>query len=217
VRLIAVIVSTVILLTFLTTGCTSSSTSTPASTQTATTEPTITPRPIATIKTTDFSEMKIYDWTFLYRWADHADAPPEGFTWNADHEETNEFLFLKNVSDGTKLKISSSEIAKFEWTWEESETMHGWLEITSFTIIKNNGEIIVVQESLPNVYYIIDMSELTEKEWAQKHTAYSYIYGITYDDENYSHMIKFPLFSLFSSSYENEDFPIPEEILFGSE
>ena len=168
------------------------------------------------IKSIDSSEKKLYNCSFLYRWADYDEAPPKGYTWSSDTEKTSEVLFLKRVSDGTRIQIGLNEIEKIEMTWEKSEYVPRWLVRKSLTIVKTNGERIVIRvfifPFLAYEYYV-DKSALTKKKWAQKGTAYLYIIGNENDKQN-SPLIKFPLFYDNSVLYEQNKFSVPKEIIF---
>jgi len=168
------------------------------------------------IKGIDSSELKLYNWSFLYRWPDYDKAPPEGYMYSADTEKISKFLFLiKRYSDGAKIKISKSEIAKFEMSWIEDEYTGG-LKRDSFTIVKTNGERITKESDYINFEekYYIDMSELTKKKYAQE-GKFSYLYII--GNGRYEDVIKFPLFYHSSGLYEQSNFPVPEEIIVISE
>lgn len=179
-------------------------------------EPSTTPDDeYVTIKFIDSSEMKLYDWSFLYIWADQNNPPPEGYVWNLDTERTSEFLFLRHMIDGTKIRLHSDEITKFEWAWEEDEST-GWLITESFTISKSNGEAIVITDFENGIgWYCGDTSELTQKEYAQTLCANFYITGN--EGEFVSEVIKFPLFYARSILYEQQNFSVPLEIIFVSE
>jgi len=167
----------------------------------------------AIIKGIDSSQMKLYGWSFLYRWADYSQPPPKGFTYSAGTRRGSDLLFLKKSSDVTKTPISSSEIARIEMSWEEDEYAD-WLKRKSLTIVKTNGERIVLSGS---VYEYIDMSKLTSKEYALEHGVYLYIIGNTRDQEGYAETVEYPLFYQSSILYEQDNLPVPEEIIFSSE
>jgi len=165
------------------------------------------------IKSIDSSEKKLYNCSFLYRWADYDEAPPKGYVWSADTEKTSEVLFLKRVSDGTRIQIGLNEIDKIEMTWEKSENVPGWFDRKSLTIVKTNGERIVLPFPFLSYEYYVDKSALTKKKWAQDGTAYLYIIGNENDKQN-SPLIKFPLFYDNSVLYEQNKFSVPKEIIF---
>jgi len=165
------------------------------------------------IKFMDSSEKTLYNWSFLYRWADYDKEPPEGYTWSADTEKPSDMLFLKKVSDGTKIQINSNEIIKFEMSWQKKENVEGWLDRKSLTIVKTNGERIVLPSPFLSYEYYVDKSELTQKRWAQEGTAYLYIIG-NEDKKPQSDIIKFPLFYDNSVLYKQNNFSVPIEIMF---
>lgn len=129
------------------------------------------PSSVVVIKFIDTSELKLYNWSFLYRWANQDQAPPEGYKWNADYEKTSMFLFLRRLSDGAKYKIGSNELTRLEWDWWETESnLHS--DLKTLTIVKTNGEKIELPEDpFVNEYYV-DLTELTPLKWAREGTAY---------------------------------------------
>lgn len=168
------------------------------------------------IKFIDSTEMRFYNWSFMYGWADQDEDPPEGYMWLRNREQLSSFLFLKKLSDGTKIRIGSNELSRIEMSWEQ-DTVSGWLVRKTMTIVRTNGERLALPYRSFEDEYCIDMSELTSKKWSQEHpTPYIYIVGNTNIGEGQSDSIEFPLFYDESVLYEQQHFAVPAEIRFSS-
>ncbi len=167
------------------------------------------------IKFKDNSEIKLYNWSFLYRFADYEDPPPSGFQYSADTEKTNDNLILQEKTTKIKAFININEIDRFEMTWELGPLANDFerKSIILYEVNKDKMDLTDLFHCLG--LYEIDMSVLTTKKYTSNNYGCAYIYVAGNESRNLdSRMIKFPLFLDSSVLFEQEGYPsVPLQIL----